>query len=193
MVNINIGPIEAPSRDIRPWNLDDLEFNLSRSLKVKSNGTIGLPMYDFLPMSNSTNSNLISISLSLAIYTGLYRHLNVSSLIIISNFHTHPHSPLREWYVYVCVCGGGGGGTLSKWSLIRIATVDMLTTGDVPSCRTPGSMLQWHRWGPWGNMGWVWQCAQFDCIDLTQSVTLHRLAQKLQKLTYTHCPHLSPI
>ena len=31
----------------------DLEFDLSRSLKVKSNGAGGLPIYDFLLVSNS--------------------------------------------------------------------------------------------------------------------------------------------
>ncbi len=33
--------------------MGELEFDLSRSLKVKSNGAIGLPTYDFLLMSNS--------------------------------------------------------------------------------------------------------------------------------------------
>ncbi len=34
-------------------NLGDLEFDLSRSLKVNSNGAVGLPIYDFLLLSNS--------------------------------------------------------------------------------------------------------------------------------------------
>ena len=32
--------------------MSDLEFDLSRSLKVKFNGAIGLPIYDFLLVSN---------------------------------------------------------------------------------------------------------------------------------------------
>ena len=40
-------------RDIRLQNTDDLEFDLSRSLKVKSNGAAGLPIYDFLLVSDS--------------------------------------------------------------------------------------------------------------------------------------------
>ena len=59
MVNSNIGPNSAPLRDIRLWNLSDLDFDLSRSLKVKSNGAVGLSIYEFLLMFNS---NQISIS-----------------------------------------------------------------------------------------------------------------------------------
>ncbi len=33
--------------------MSDLDFDLSRSLKVKSNGAGGLPIYDFLSVSNS--------------------------------------------------------------------------------------------------------------------------------------------
>ena len=33
--------------------MSDVEFDLSSSLKVKSNGAVGLPMYDFLLLSNS--------------------------------------------------------------------------------------------------------------------------------------------
>ncbi len=53
MVNSNIGPNSAHLRDIRLQNFGDLEFDLSRSLKVKSNGAIRLPIYDFLFMFNS--------------------------------------------------------------------------------------------------------------------------------------------
>ena len=40
-------------RDTSLENLGDLDFDLSRSLKVKSNGAIGLPIYGFLLMFNS--------------------------------------------------------------------------------------------------------------------------------------------
>ena len=50
-----IGPNMAPLRGVRLQNLGDLEFDFSRSLKVKSNGAVGLPMYDFLLVSNSNN------------------------------------------------------------------------------------------------------------------------------------------
>ncbi len=53
MFNSNIGPNLAPLRDISLQNLGDLDFDLSRSLKVRSNGAVGLPIYDFLLMSNS--------------------------------------------------------------------------------------------------------------------------------------------
>ena len=57
MVNSNIGPNSAPLRDIRLWNLSDLD--LSKSLKVKSDGVIGLAIYAFLFMVNSnTEPNL---------------------------------------------------------------------------------------------------------------------------------------
>ena len=48
MVNGNIGPDLVPLRDIRLENLSDLDFDLSRSLKVKRHGVIGLTIYDFL-------------------------------------------------------------------------------------------------------------------------------------------------
>ncbi len=43
----------APLQDIRLQNLSDLEFDLSRSLKVICDDVIGLPIYDFLLMFNS--------------------------------------------------------------------------------------------------------------------------------------------
>ncbi len=43
----------AAARDIRLLNLGDLEFDLSRSLKDKCNGAIGLPTCGFLLMFNS--------------------------------------------------------------------------------------------------------------------------------------------
>ncbi len=53
MFNSNIGPSYFSLQDTRLQNLGDLEFDLSRSLKVKSNGAIGLSIYDFLLVSNS--------------------------------------------------------------------------------------------------------------------------------------------
>ncbi len=38
----------APLQDVRLQNLSDLEFDLSRSLKVICNDVIGLPIYAFL-------------------------------------------------------------------------------------------------------------------------------------------------
>ncbi len=43
----------APLPDIMLQNLSDLTFHLSRSLKVKYDSVIGLPIYDFLLLSNS--------------------------------------------------------------------------------------------------------------------------------------------
>ncbi len=53
MFNSNIRPNWAPLRDISLRNLCDLDFDLPRSLKVKCDGAIGLPMYDILLMFNS--------------------------------------------------------------------------------------------------------------------------------------------
>ena len=39
--------------DTRLQNQSDLEFDLSRSLKVKFNGAVGVSIYDFLLVSNS--------------------------------------------------------------------------------------------------------------------------------------------
>ena len=65
-----------------------LEFDLSRSLKVKSNGEVGLPKYDFLLVSNSN-------------YMSKARHLGVTAtrkffsylLSLEPNFDP-PHPPL---------------------------------------------------------------------------------------------------
>ena len=53
MCNSNIGPNKARLRDIRLRNFGDLEFDLSRSHKVKCEGAIELPIYGFLFMVNS--------------------------------------------------------------------------------------------------------------------------------------------
>ncbi len=44
--------------------MGDLEFDLSRSLKVKSNGAVRFPIYDFLLVSNSnymSNSHRLGV------------------------------------------------------------------------------------------------------------------------------------
>ncbi len=51
--NSNICPNSAALRDISLWNLSDLDIDLSRSLKVKCDSVIGLPIYGFLFMFNS--------------------------------------------------------------------------------------------------------------------------------------------
>ncbi len=43
----------AHLQDISVQNISDLEFDPSMSLKVKSNGTVELPIYDLLLVSNS--------------------------------------------------------------------------------------------------------------------------------------------
>ncbi len=53
MFHSNIGPNWAHLRDIRLRNVSDLDFDLSRSLKVKCDSATGLPMYAFVFMSNS--------------------------------------------------------------------------------------------------------------------------------------------
>ncbi len=47
-----MGPNYAPLLDIRLRNLGDLDSDLSRSLKVKSDSTIGLSIYGFLLLFN---------------------------------------------------------------------------------------------------------------------------------------------
>ncbi len=49
----NIWPNSATLRDISLWYLSDLDIDLSRSLKVKCDSVIGLPIFDFLLMFNS--------------------------------------------------------------------------------------------------------------------------------------------
>ncbi len=49
----NIGPNLAPLQDIKLQNLCDFDFDLSKSLKVKCDSAIGLPIYGFLLMFNN--------------------------------------------------------------------------------------------------------------------------------------------
>ncbi len=49
----NIWPNSAPLRDTRLPNLSDLEFDLSRSLRIRCDSIIGLHIYGFLSMFNS--------------------------------------------------------------------------------------------------------------------------------------------
>ena len=53
MVNSYIGPNAAPLQDIRLEKLIDLDFDLSKSLKVKCDNAIRLTIYGFLLMVNS--------------------------------------------------------------------------------------------------------------------------------------------
>ena len=48
MVNGNIWPNTASLQDIRLRNLSDLEFDISRSLKVKCDDVMGLAIHGFL-------------------------------------------------------------------------------------------------------------------------------------------------
>ena len=54
MFNGSIWPNSAPLQDTSLQNVSDLEFDLSRSLKVRCDSVIGLPiyMYAFLLMFN---------------------------------------------------------------------------------------------------------------------------------------------
>ena len=66
MVNSNIWRNIVPLRDTAPQNVSDLEFDLSKSIKAKCDGGIGLPIYDFWVVFNSNN---MSISHCLAVLT----------------------------------------------------------------------------------------------------------------------------
>ena len=72
-------------RDIKLQNLGDLEFDLSRSLKVKSNGAVGLPIYEFLLVSNS---NYMSNSHRLGVIGT--RKFSSYLLSLGPNFDLHP-------------------------------------------------------------------------------------------------------
>ncbi len=48
MFNSNIWPNSAPLQDIKLRNLSNLDFDLSKPLKVECNGVIGFPIYCFL-------------------------------------------------------------------------------------------------------------------------------------------------
>ncbi len=76
-------------REIRLQNRGDLEFDLSRSLKVKSNGAVGLSTYDSLLVSNS---NYMSNSHRL----GVIATQNFSYLLSLGPNFDPPGPPLPQ-------------------------------------------------------------------------------------------------
>ncbi len=78
MFHSRIWPSLATLRDIRPQNLTALEFDLSRSLKVRSNvyGAAGLPKYHSLLLCNITHMSVFHHS---------YRDLTPTSLPLCPN------------------------------------------------------------------------------------------------------------
>ncbi len=84
MFNSNIGHNMAPLQVISLKNLSDLDFDLSRSLKVSPNGAAGLPIYDFLLVSNS---NLMSLS---PFRSPSYLKKNFLSRNIMAKFRPQP-------------------------------------------------------------------------------------------------------
>ena len=52
-VTLHLANISIPCRSPSTQNQSDLDFDLSRSLKVKSDDVIGLTIYSFLLMVNS--------------------------------------------------------------------------------------------------------------------------------------------
>ena len=87
----NIWLNSAPVHDIRLRNLSDMYFDLSRSLKVKCYGVLGLPTYGILLMLNSNiwpnSARLRNISLRnmTDLDTNISRSL--SSNVIVSMAH----------------------------------------------------------------------------------------------------------
>ncbi len=93
MFNSNMWPNVAPLQDACVQNMSDLEFDLSLSLKVKSNDAAGLPIYDFLLV---LNSNDMSISHHLEVITTLKKTI----LPLVAKFrptHTHPPLPRADF------------------------------------------------------------------------------------------------
>ena len=115
MFNSNIGPNMAPLRDIKLQNLGDLEFDLSRLLKVKSNGAVTLPIYDILLVSNS---NFLPNSHRLGVMATQKKFL--LSLIIRAKFrptHTHPY-PRATFFKIEWFAPGSQGRLPQKMELI---------------------------------------------------------------------------
>ncbi len=101
MVSSNIWPSTALLRDISLENVSDLELDLSRAPKVKSNGAVGLPIYDF-PLV--LTSNCISKSHRLGVIAIRNFFLTVTG----PNFdppppphtHTHARAPLPRGGIF---------------------------------------------------------------------------------------------
>ena len=69
-------------------NLSDLDFDLSRSLKVKCDGVIGLPIYGFLLMFNSNiwpnSAPLLDISFQNLVDLDINLSRSLRSNVIVS-------------------------------------------------------------------------------------------------------------
>ncbi len=117
MVDSNIGPNSAPLRDISYCNPSDLDFDLSGSLKGKSDDVIELARYGFPLMINSKigpNSaplrdirhwNLsdldFDLSRSLKIKTDSVIGLIIYGFLLMVSSNTEPNS---AWYKAAVVC-----------------------------------------------------------------------------------------
>ncbi len=75
--------------------MSDLEFELSRSLKVKSNGAIPLAIYDFLLVSNS---NYMSNSHRLGVTRQKFSYLLNSTPPPPTHTHTHALLPRADFF-----------------------------------------------------------------------------------------------
>ena len=79
MFNSNIWPYSAPLRDIAIQNLSDLDFDFSRSLRVKCNSVIGLPVYAFLIVTYGLTLLLVSLDSSYMFPIDIYSNYMFNS------------------------------------------------------------------------------------------------------------------
>ena len=78
MFNSNIRPNSAPLQDNRVGNLSDLEFDLSRSRKIKCDGVIGLSIYGFLFICIATAYMSISHRLAIIATQNVFSYLIIA-------------------------------------------------------------------------------------------------------------------
>ncbi len=97
MFDSNIWLNSAPLQDIRLWNLSDLEFDLSRLLKVKCDAIIGLAIPGFLLIysNHMPNSHHLALIATQNAFSYMY-FLSLGPNYEKSQVHRMTHNDLER-------------------------------------------------------------------------------------------------
>ncbi len=99
----NMWPNSAPFLDISPQNLNDIDFDLSKPLKIKSNGAVG---YDFLLVSPNPHLPAYHLSHFNSLAVTTTRHFFSYVLSASQNFRPECIAGLRNiitWMIEKCL------------------------------------------------------------------------------------------
>ncbi len=95
MFNSNILPISAPLQDTKLRNMSYLDLGLSRPLKVKYDGVIGLSIYGFLLIyisNRMSTSHRLAVIATQNCFLPVLHHFTVYKYVL---FCGHSHDPVH--------------------------------------------------------------------------------------------------